>query len=324
MLSIQAVPENITWWEIATKSIPIILTIIFGSGILKKISDKISPHKEINILLDQVNAYYKNIQGKAIYRKNGIIHIRFINAKSPRKNKKYSRAVMDLIKNVTGKYEIVSCSLSEDNLYLFKEFDDFKDFINRKEAHLHFGIEGLIVSLDELRKIFQCLNYKKNQEDFMENAIKFIKKAERENFILAHVWKYERQNEPDFFQKYNILERSKLPEYCFIKRPKYCYILQCGSDAKIQIKVLPAEKFEKVDNDPTENIGQDIIAARMIVNMPPGWMPEFLKRFRTYYPWGCTAAQLFKAIKYWEKSNAKEPGAENGNAKTPGTVSGSE
>jgi hypothetical protein len=253
-------------------------------------------------LIGQVNVCYKNIYGKAIYRKNGIIHIRFINIKSPRKNKKYSGATLDLIKTVDTKYEIVHSSLIEDDLYMIEEFDDFSDFKKRKATHFHFGLEGLILSLDELRKTFQSLNYNKNQEDFRENVEKFIKRAEKKEFILKHTWKYAEQNDSDFYQKYNDLERGKLPEYCFIQRPKHCYVLSCATDSKIHIRTLSPEKFDKIENDPTENIGHDIISAKIIVNMPPDWVPNLLKQLIPYYPWGCTVSQLFHAIKYWEQN----------------------
>lgn len=291
-------PPNIRWFEIIFTVIAPIGSIIVGCRLIaKKIEDKISPHKEIKNLLEQVNAYYKNIYGKSEYRKNGTVHIRFMNRKSPRKNKKTSNAYIDIIKTTKGDYRILNHSFSQDDMYIFNEVEGYKNKMEAGEDDFRFGnVNTFDISLDELRTIFRYLNFKQNKFDFREMVEKFVKIAQRKKFIKDYFWKHEDTEQAN---KLDMLSRRRLPEYCFIERDNYCYILSCGADSKINIRVSPIINYQKI-KDTYGNIGQYLIDAAMIVDMPSEWVPRFISRHITYYPWGCNVGDIFKAVKFWE------------------------
>jgi hypothetical protein len=295
---IKILPPNISWFEIIFTAIAPIGSIIVGCRLIaKKIEDKISPHKEIKNLLEQVNAYYKNIYGKSTYRKNGTVHIRFMNRESPRKNKKISNAYIDIIKTTKGSYRILHHSFSHDDMYIFSEFEGYKNKMDAGEEGFRFGDESIFdISLDDLRTIFQHLNSKQNRFDFREIVEKFVKIAQRKKFIKDYFWKYEDTEKANTL---DVLSKYSLPEYCFIERDNYCYILSLGTDSKINIRVSSITNYQKIKVG-YDNIGQYLGDAVMIVNMPPEWMPRFVSKHITYYPWGCNVRDIFRAVKFWE------------------------
>ncbi|GMO15677.1 MAG: hypothetical protein Pg6A_01870 [Termitinemataceae bacterium] len=245
--------------------------ILYNLG-KREISKLLPEYKDIHILLNQINAYHSNIYGKLLVRKNGVIHIRFMNKNSLRPNKIYSNNYIDIIRNSDGTYHAVS---------------DISIDAKRN------------LSLDKLRDEFYSLFHKKCKEDFILLVDKFIIDGMKKGIVKSSVW-FDGTGE-----RSNNLSNHPY-DYCLFEGVKYCYILSEAADAKAVIKVLPLLRYEKF-RSVEENLGQSIVIAQMIVNEIPDWIPQFIRnKLFVYYPLGCNLKDIYKAIQYWEKNGNKK------------------
>jgi hypothetical protein len=246
--------------------VPVVLALLGGWAV----HNLLPPYKEIQVLIKQINAYHKNIYGKISWRKNGIIHIRFMNKNSYRQNKRFSCAYIDMIRNFDGKtYHVLpNCEVQG----------------NRD------------IPIDQLRDELNKLSYKQSIAEFTCAVEKFIERGKKKGIVKEYTW---------------IDNMGKITgrggdsyDHCLFEGKKYCYVLSSAADAKISIKVLPISWAENLKKE--ENLNVAISAAMPIANKIPETLPQFLKNILyVYYPWGCTVNQVFKAIRYWEKTGYK-------------------
>jgi hypothetical protein len=235
------------------------------------------PYKEIQVLIKQINAYHKNIYGKIFWRKNGIIHIRFMNKNSYRQNKKFSCAYIDMTRNFDGKtYHVLP----------------------------NWEVQGnRDITVDQLRDELNSLSYKQNIAEFTFAVEEFIDRGKKKGIVKEYTW---------IDNGGKITGRGgDSYDHCLFEGRKYCYVLSSAADAKISIRVLPISWAENLKKE--TNLNCAISAAQLIVNKIPEKLPQFLKnRLYVYYPWGCTVNQAFKAIRYWEKIGYKSHYDSNG------------
>jgi hypothetical protein len=254
-------------------AVPVVLAF-FGKWAVQNL---LPPYKEIQVLIKQINAYYENIYGKIFWRKNGIIHIRFMNKNSYRKNPKFSRAYINMTRNFDGKtYHILpNCEVQG----------------NRD------------ITIDQLRGELNGLLYKQNIVEFTCTVEEFIDRGKKKGIVKEYTW-------TDNMGKITGRGGDSY-DHCLFDGEKYCYVLSSAADAKIFIKVLPISWAENLKKG--ENLNSAISAAMLIVNKIPEKLPQFLKnRLYVYYPWGCTVNQAFKAIRYWERIGYKSHYESNG------------
>jgi hypothetical protein len=256
-------PDNLSIYQIFTDiGVPTFL-VFLAKWVVGKLAP---PYKEVQVLLNQVNAYHSNIYGRFYSRKNGSLHVRFMNRKSLRPNKKYSCAFINLSRNADGTYHVLS---------------DYP------------VTTGQNLSPDQLREEFTSLWCKQAKEDFVFAVHKFVEIGEKKGIVKNSVW-------TDGFGLITSLPDYQ-PNYCFVEGVNFCYVLSHFADAKISIRVLPLSWCDSIRAK--TNLAQAISVATMIVNKFPDWIPQFLKdKLFVYYPWGCNVSDVFKAIRYWEKT----------------------
>jgi hypothetical protein len=243
-------------------AVPVVLAFL-GKWTVQNL---LPPYREIQVLIKQINAYHKNIYGKIFWRKNGVIHISFMNKNSYRQNKKFSCAYIDMTRNFDGKtYHVLqNCEMRDDG----------------------------DITIDQLRDELNNLLCKQSIAEFTCAVEEFIERGKKKGIVKEYTW-------IDNMGKITGRGGDSY-DHCLFGSEKYCYVLSSVADAKISIKVLPISWAENLKKE--TNLNAAIFAAALIVNKIPEKLPQFLKNWLyVYYPWGCTVNQVFKAIRYWEK-----------------------
>jgi hypothetical protein len=267
---VNLLPCELSLCKIITDVIDIIVPVGIAFFGARTVRNLLPPYKEIQVLVKQINAYHKNIYGKIFWRKNGIIHIRFMNKNSYRQNKKFSHAYINMTRNFDGRtYHLLPNGEVQGN----------RD-----------------ITVDELRGELNNLSYKQSLVEFTCAVEEFIDRGKKKGIVKEYTW-------TDNMGKITGRGGDSY-DHCLFEGEKYCYVLSSAADAKISIKALPIARAENLKKK--ENLNGAISAATQIVNEIPEKLPQFLRNMLyVYYPWGCTVNQVFKAIRYWEKKGYK-------------------
>jgi hypothetical protein len=97
----ELISDNLSIYQIAIDiGVPAIF-LIFLNWLRKKL---LLPYKEIQVLLNQINAYHTNIYGWLYSMKNQILRVSFMNKKSLSPNKKNACSYINLSRNADGTY----------------------------------------------------------------------------------------------------------------------------------------------------------------------------------------------------------------------------